>query len=65
MQLTAEGTSYEHEGIPPPYAKGPLRVLVTAIDLEQSEHRGIAVYSKGVLKALNQAGAEVWLANAV
>ncbi len=38
-----------------------LRVLVTAIDLEQSEHRGIAVYSKGVLKALHQAGAEVWL----
>ena len=38
-----------------------LRVLVTAIDLEQSEHRGIAVYSKGVLKALRQAGAEVWL----
>ncbi|QPN71487.1 glycosyltransferase [Synechococcus sp. CBW1108] len=38
-----------------------LRVLVTAIDLEQREHRGIAVYSKGVLKALRQAGAEVWL----
>jgi len=37
------------------------RVLVTGIDLEQSEHRGIAVYSKGVLKALRQAGAEVWL----
>lgn len=38
-----------------------LRVLVTAFDLEQSEHRGIAVYSKGLLKALRQAGAEVWL----
>ena len=38
-----------------------LRVLVTAIDLEQSEHRGIAVYSKGLLKALRLAGAEVWL----
>lgn len=38
-----------------------LRVLVTAIDLEQSEHRGIAVYSKGVVKALREAGAEVWL----
>ena len=37
------------------------RVLVTAIDLEQSEHRGIAVYSKGLLKALRLAGAEVWL----
>ena len=38
-----------------------LRVLVTAIDLEQSEHRGIAVYTKGVLRALRRAGAEVWL----
>lgn len=38
-----------------------LRVLVTAIDLEQREHRGIAVYSKGVLKSLRLAGAEVWL----
>ncbi len=38
-----------------------LKVLVTAIDLEQSEHRGIAVFTKGLLKALHQAGAEVWL----
>ena len=38
-----------------------LRLVVTAIDLEQSEHRGIAVYSKGVLRALKRAGAEVWL----
>ena len=38
-----------------------LKVLVTAIDLEQSEHRGIAVFTKGLLKALRQAGAEVWL----
>jgi glycosyltransferase involved in cell wall biosynthesis len=38
-----------------------LRLLVTALDLEQSEHRGIAVYSKNLLKALSQAGAEVWL----
>ena len=37
------------------------RVLVTALDLEQSEHRGIAVYSKNLLRALRQAGAEVWL----
>jgi len=36
-------------------------VLVTALDLEQSEHRGIAVYSKNLLRALRQAGAEVWL----
>ena len=38
-----------------------LRVLVTAFELEQTEHRGIAVYTKGVLKALREAGAEVWL----
>lgn len=38
-----------------------LRILITALDMEQSEHRGIAVYSKGMLEALHQAGAEVWL----
>ena len=38
-----------------------LKILVTAYDLEQSEHRGIAVYSKSLLHCLNQAGAEVWL----
>jgi len=38
-----------------------LRLLVTALDLEQSEHRGIAVYSKNLLRALSRAGAEVWL----
>ena len=38
-----------------------LRVLVTAYDLEQSEHRGIAVYSKALIRCLNQAGAKVWL----
>jgi glycosyltransferase involved in cell wall biosynthesis len=38
-----------------------LRLLVTALDLEQSEHRGIAVYSKNLLRALSHAGAEVWL----
>ncbi len=37
------------------------RVVVTAIDLEQSEHRGIASYSKALIRALKQAGAEVWL----
>ena len=35
-----------------------LKVLVTAYDLEQSEHRGIAVYSKSLLNYLNEAGAE-------
>ena len=38
-----------------------LKILVTAYDLEQSEHRGIAVYSKSLLHCLHQAGAEVWL----
>ena len=38
-----------------------MKIVVTAIDLEQREHRGIAVYSKGLLKAIKNAGAEVWL----
>jgi len=38
-----------------------MKIVVTAIDLEQAEHRGIAVYSKGLLKAVKDAGAEVWL----
>ena len=37
------------------------KILVTAIDLEQSEHRGIAVYSKALIRCLREAGAEVWL----
>ena len=37
------------------------RVLVTAYDLEQSEHRGIAVFSKALIRCLHNAGAEVWL----
>ena len=35
--------------------------LVTAYDLEQSEHRGIAVYSKSLMRCLHEAGAEIWL----
>ena len=38
-----------------------LKVLVTAYDLEQSEHRGIAVYSKALIRCLSEAGAKVWL----
>ena len=38
-----------------------MKIVVTAIDLEQPEHRGIAVYSKAVLRALKKGGAEVWL----
>ena len=37
------------------------KILVTAYDLEQNEHRGIAVYSKTLIHCLNEAGAEVWL----
>jgi len=37
------------------------KVLITAYDLEQSEHRGIAVYSKSLVRCLYEAGAEVWL----
>ena len=38
-----------------------LRLVVSGYELEQREHRGIAVFSKGLLKALKTAGAEVWL----
>ena len=37
------------------------KILVTAYDLEQSEHRGIAVYTKTLIHCLRRAGAEVWL----
>ena len=37
------------------------RILVTAYDLEQGEHRGIAVFSKALIRCLHDAGAEVWL----
>lgn len=35
--------------------------MVTGLDLQQAEHRGIAVYSKALLRALRGAGAELWL----
>ena len=38
-----------------------MSVLVTALDLEQQEHRGIAVYSKALIHHLNRMGAKVWL----
>ena len=37
------------------------RIIVTALDLEQEEHRGIANYSKNLLRSLKSLGAEVWL----
>ncbi len=38
-----------------------VRVAITAIDLEQSEHRGIAYLSKGLIKSFSDLGAEVYL----
>ena len=43
-----------------PLLKG-LRIAVTAADLEQLEHRGIAAYSKNLIEALHRNGAEIWL----
>ncbi len=37
------------------------RLVVSGFELEQQEHRGIAVYTKGLLRALKAAGAEIWL----
>lgn len=36
-------------------------MLVTGHDLEQQEHRGIAVFSKNLIRALSGLGYEVWL----
>jgi glycosyltransferase involved in cell wall biosynthesis len=38
-----------------------LRIVVSGFELEQSEHRGTAVFTKNVLRALRRAGAEIWL----
>ena len=38
-----------------------MRVVLTAIDLEQAEHRGIAYLSKGLISSLSDLGAEVYL----
>ena len=38
-----------------------LRIVVSGFELEQQEHRGIAAFSKGLLRALKEAGAEIWL----
>ena len=45
-------------------ADQPLRgvkLVVCGYELEQREHRGIAVFTKGLLRSLKEAGAEVWL----
>ena len=38
-----------------------MRIAITAIDLEQSEHRGIAYLSKGLINSFFDLGAEVYL----
>ena len=38
-----------------------LKIVVTANELEASEHRGISSYTKNLVKTLSNAGAEVWL----
>ena len=42
-----------------------LKLVVCGYELEQREHRGIAVFSKGLLRSLKQSGAEVWLLSEV
>ena len=42
-----------------------LKLVVCGYELEQREHRGIAVFSKGLIRSLKQAGAEVWLLSEV
>lgn len=52
----------------PPATDQPLKglkLVVCGYELEQREHRGIAVFSKGLLRSLKQAGAEVWLLSEV
>ncbi len=38
-----------------------MRVAITAVDLEQAEHRGIAYLSKSLITSLSDLGAEVYL----
>ncbi len=37
------------------------KILVTVQELENKEHRGIAFYTKSLIKALNKSEAEIWL----
>jgi len=37
------------------------KVLLFAPELEKKEHRGIAVYTKALIEALSDSGAEIWL----
>ena len=37
------------------------KVLLFAPELEKKEHRGIAVYTKALIEAISDSGAEIWL----
>ena len=37
------------------------RVLLFAPELEKNEHRGIAAYTKALIEAMSDSGAEIWL----
>ena len=41
------------------------RIAVTALDLEQEEHRGLAVLSKSLIELLKKYGAEVYLITSI
>ena len=37
------------------------KILILAPELENNEHRGIASYTKALIEALSDSGAEIWL----
>ena len=37
------------------------KILILAPELENNEHRGIAAYTKALIEALSDSGAEIWL----
>ena len=41
------------------------RIAITALDLEQKEHRGLAVLSKSLIELLHKYGAEVYLITSI
>ena len=38
-----------------------MRIAITSVDLEQAEHRGIAYFSKSLIRSLSEQGAQVYL----
>ena len=42
-----------------------MRIAITAIDLEQKEHRGIAAVTKSLIEILYKNGAEIFLITSV